>query len=406
MSRTRLPVLLLGLLGALAAIGPFSIDLYLPAFPAIQADLGTTPDRVQATLSAYFAGLAIGQIALGPIVDRFGRKAPLIVGLVLYVAASIGCAFAPSIEVLLGLRFVQAVGACSGIVASRAVLRDLYPPRDMARALSFIMLLMGIAPIVAPLLGSGIQVLVGWHALFLFLAVYGAVVLLGTGLGLPETMTTEPTPLRPGIIARNYLGLFAERRYLVFALAGSAAQAGMFVYISSSSFVFMDVYGLGPIQYAMLFGFNAMGLITASQVNERWLRRSTPERIVGIILVVFVLSALAMLLAVVTGLGGVIGVAIPLWVTVACLGFCFPNTTAAAMGPVGNRAGVASALLGTMQYGVAGLASLVAGLLYDGTAWPMAALILGCGVVALGLLVVSGELRRAAVSFTPGTTPS
>lgn len=396
MPPTKLAWSLLALLGALAALGPLSIDMYLPAFPAMARDLATTPDRVQASLSSYFAGLAIGQVVLGPLADRFGRKPPLLAGLVVYVAASLGCAVAPSIEVLIGLRFLQAVGACAGVIASRAALRDLYGPRDMARALSFIMLLMGVAPIVAPMLGSVVEARFGWHAVFFCLAAYGAFNIVGTGLHLPETLQGARTPLRPARIVRTYLGLFAERRYLSFAVAGSLAQAGMFAYIGSSSFVFMEVYGLDSTGYSMLFGANAFGLIAASQVNERWLRRSTPERIVALVLVVFTAAGAILTLAAATGFGGVVGIAVPLFVAVACLGFVFPNTTASAMGPVGDRAGVAAALLGTMQYGGAGVASWIGGLLFDGSALPMAGLIFGCGLLALTVLALSGELRREA----------
>ena len=187
----RIPLGLLLLMGTLAAIGPFSIDMYLPALPDIGRALVATPDRVQATLAAYFAGLAAGQLVLGPLADRYGRKPPLIGGLVLYVIASLGCAVAPTIEALLVMRFFQAFGACAGMVASRAVLRDLFDPRDMARALSLVMLVMGIAPIIAPMVGSGVGTLFGWPAIFVTLAIYGALTLGATGLGLQETLPSD-----------------------------------------------------------------------------------------------------------------------------------------------------------------------------------------------------------------------
>lgn len=380
--RTRIPLGFIVLLGSLAALGPFTIDMYLPAFPALQESFHTTEGLVQSTLSAYFIGLAVGQMVLGPVADRFGRRPPLLVGLVVYILASLACALAPSVEALIVARFFQAVGACAGMVASRAVLRDLYPPRDMARALSLIMLVMGIAPIVAPMAGTFLQETLGWQAIFITLVAYGSLVLLATGFRLPETLGDNRSSLDLGNIVRRYLSLFAEPDFRAYALAGSFAQGGLFVYIASSSFVFTTVYDLTPTQFAVLFGVNAAGLIAASQLNERWLRRSTPQGIVRIVLAVFLVCSGLQVAAVLTGFGGVVGLAIPLWVTIACLGFCFPNTTAAAMADVGDRAGVAAAMLGTVQFGLAGVASYVAGQLFDGTAAPMTLIIFACGLLA------------------------
>jgi len=382
----HIPVPLVLLLGALAAVGPFTIDLYLPAFSAIASDLEATPDQVQSTLSAYFIGLAVGQMFLGPLSDRLGRRSPLLAGLALYTVASMGCMVAPSIEALAALRFLQALGACAGMVASRAVLRDLYSPRDMARALSLIMLVMGIAPIVAPLVGSALAASFGWRLLFGLLAVYGGAIFVAVGLRLDETLA-EPRRLSVGRILTTYVDLARLRPFTAYALSGALVQGGLFVYIASSSFVFTEVYGLSSTQFALLFGVNATGLIAASQLNERWLRRSTPQAIVPVVLGTFLVASLLMTAAAVTGLGGVGGVAVPLFVCIFCLGFGFPNTTAAAMEPVGDRAGMAAALLGTVQFGVAGLASYVAGLLFDHTAVPMAACMAVCGVLAVLSLV-------------------
>ncbi len=399
----RIPLGLLFLMGSLAAIGPFSIDTYLPAMPEIARQMGTSADRVQSTLAAYFVGLALGQLVVGPLADRFGRRPPLLVGLAVYVAASVGCSLAPSVEALMVLRALQAFGACAGLVASRAVLRDLYPPRDMARALSLIMLVMGIAPIVAPMVGSALFARFGWPAIFVALAVYGGLTLAATAAFLPETLRGPRAPLRPTAVVGRFAGILADPVFLTWALAGGIAQAAMFVYISSSSFVFIEVHGLAPDRFALLFGANAVGLIAASQVNERLLRRWTAEQVFTVVIGVFALATGLVLAAALTGLGGTWGLALPLGLAIACLGFCFPNSTAAAMGPVGDRAGAAAAVLGTLQYGLAGLAAFVSGQLFDGTARSMAALMFGCAVVA-GLVLVLGR-RTAPAAPTAAVSP-
>ncbi|MCB9780782.1 MAG: multidrug effflux MFS transporter [Alphaproteobacteria bacterium] len=368
---TRIPIGLLLLIGALAAIGPFTIDLYLPAFGAIGDDLAARPDAVQRTLSAYFVGLALGQLALGPISDRLGRRGPLLAGLLVYVLASIGCAFAGSIETLTAWRLLQAIGACAGAVTSRAVLRDLFGPRDMARALSLVMLVMGLAPIVAPLAGAALHEWLGWRALFFALSGYGLVALTAVGLGLRETLKAPQRPTPAQVVGR-YLGLLRLPAFIGPALAGSLAQAALFVYIASSSFVFTTVYGLEPTGFAVLFGVNAAGLILGSQINERLLRTRSPHDVVPVALLAQGIATAALAAVVLSGAGGLPGVAVPLFFAIACVGFSFPNTTATAMAPVGDRAGLAAALLGTLQFGIAGVATWGVGQLHDGTARPMA----------------------------------
>lgn len=392
---TQLPMGLLVLVGALAAMGPFSIDLYLPAFGAIADDLGVGPDRVQVTLSSYFVGLALGQLVVGPLSDRVGRRGPLMVGLVLYTLASLLCAASVSVGWLAVARTAQALGACAALVASRAVLRDRFEPRDMARALSMVMLVMGLAPILAPLVGAAMHEALGWRALFFALSAYGAAVAVAVGFGLEESLA-HPVKAPLSAVARGAGEVLRTRAFTAYALAGSLAQASMFAYIGSSSFVFTEVFGLSSTGFAMLFGTNACGLIAASQVNERWLRRRSPEAILPIVMGVQSAATVAVLGVVLTGFGGVVGLAVPLFVAVATLGFTFPNTTAAALAPMGGRAGLASAVLGTMQYGIAGLATFVAAQLHDGTALPMAVAMAGFSVAASGVLALGAP--RTAVA--------
>ena len=391
----HVPLGLLLLLGGLVALGPFSIDMYLSAFPALQSHFHTDSASVQFTLSAYFIGLAVGQLVVGPFTDRVGRRLPLLLGLVIYTVASLGCAMAPTIETFMGLRVLQAVGACAGMVVTRAILRDKYTPRDMARVLSQILLVMGVAPIIAPMVGHAVHTAYGWQSLFLFLALYGTLLLAAVATFLVETLPSPgpATPVRE--IAGQFGRLLQHRHFMGYSLTGGLMLAGMFAYIASSSFVFVDVMGFTGGQFTALFGLNATGLITASQVNAYLLRRTEPERIVPWVLGVYLLATSLLVLTAATGIGGAWGLVVPLFFAISSLGFGFPNTTSAAMAPMRREAGVASALLGTIQYALAGLSSWASGLWFDGSALPLA-------VTMLATAVLSG---LAYVAFIRGHEP-
>jgi len=377
---------LLLILGATVAIGPLAIDMYLPSLPTLQAYFGVDTAAVQLTLSAFFIGLAVGQIFYGPVSDRIGRLGPLYFGLGLYVLASAACALAPSVETLTVARFFQALGGCAGIVIVRAIVRDRFEPQDMARALSMLLMIMGVAPILAPVIGAQLLIVLGWQAIFAGLAIYGVVCILAVRLGLAESWKPPPEPLRAGDVLGIYARLLGHRRFMGYALAGSTAQAGMFAYIAASAFVFIEVYGVAPGQFGWIFGINAAGLITASQVNARLLARYRSERVLRAALACNTLCGAAMLILVGTGTGGIWGAAVPLFGAISSLGFSFPNSTAAAMAPFGDRAGMAAALLGTLQFTIAAAVSSIVGFLHDGTAVPLAAVILACGAAAYTLL--------------------
>ena len=382
------PASLILVLGAVVAIGPLAIDMYLPALPRLQSYFATDASAVQLTLASFFVGIALGQLFYGPLSDRYGRRKPLIFGMLGFAVASVACAYAPSIEALVIWRFFQAMTGCAGMVISRAIVRDLCTPQEMARVLSLLILVMGIAPILAPLLGSISLEYFDWQSLFGFLGACGAlcaVLVIGV---VPETLPTErrESMLSLAGVWRNYRQVAGHKRFMGYALAGGVAQAGMFSYISASSFVFIGSYGFTSSQFAFLFGSNAFGLVLASQINRAALSRFPVQRVLGLALGTYSVFALLMVLAASTGWGGAVSVIVPLWICLACLGFTFPNSTAAAMAPFGDRAGAASALMGTMQFTIAGLASAAVGHYKGNGAVPMASMMAACALTAWLLL--------------------
>ncbi len=374
------------ILGAVVAIGPLSIDMYLPGLPALQRHFLTDAAATQLSLAVFFAGLATGQLVYGPVSDRFGRKKPLLFGLAIYVMATLGCALAPSMSALIGLRFLQALGGCAGVVMTRAMVRDRFEPQDMARILSLLLLVIGVAPILAPLLGSFVLETLGWQAIFYVQAAFGLACLFAVALYIEETHHRHTASLSFGSALAGYVHLLSHKRFMGYALAGGTAQGGMFAYIAVSSFVFIEVYGLTPTAYAGIFGANAFGLIAAAQVN-RWLLGHFPaQKVLRVAIATYFASGLVLLIASVSTLGGLPGILVPLWICITSLGFTFPNSVAAAMAPFGDRAGAASGLLGTLQFTIAGTTAFLVSHWYDGSAVPMAAIIALCGLTANLLL--------------------
>jgi DHA1 family bicyclomycin/chloramphenicol resistance-like MFS transporter len=373
-------------LGALSAFGSLSIDMYLPSFRAISLDLSASEAQVQLTLAVFFGGLGLGQTLYGPISDRYGRMRPLCFGLSLYVIASAACALAGTVEHLVAWRFVQSIGGCAGIVIARAFVRDRFDERESARVFSLLMLVMGLPPVLAPLVGGQILVLFGWRAVFWTLAAYGLVCLAAALLVLRESLPLERRAGGGlGHALRVYARLLRDRGFMRYNLSGALGISGMFAYIFGSPFVFMQIYGVRPDRYGWLFGLNALGLITASQLNHLILRGIAGARILSRALVVTSLAGVFVLAAAWTGAGGLPGLLLPLFVYVSSLGFVLPNVIAAALAAQGRNAGSASALLGAVQFGAGATVGMLLGLLGNGTAVPMAGLIAACGLSALAV---------------------
>lgn len=380
------------LLGALTAFAPLSIDMYLPAFPAIGKDLGVSAASVELTLASFFAGVALGQLLSGPLTDRFGRTRPLYAGLVLYCLGSLGCALAPSAGMLVLWRFIQALGGSVGMVVPRAVVRDLHSGVGAARMMSRLVLVMGVAPILAPLLGGFVVNAFGWRAIFVCHAVAGALALGAVLLALPET-SPQRSPMSRAL--RNMTDMLRSPDFTGYVFTTALAQAGMFAYIAGSAFVFITLHGIPPEKFGWFFGTNAAGLVLSSQINHRILSRFTPSQVLVRAVSVAALAGATLVGAALTGVGGLWGIAVPLFVFVSSLGFINPNAMALALEKQGARAGVASAVLGALQFTLAAGASSAVSAIHDGTAAPMALVVAAAAVLALITLFIAQRATLA-----------
>lgn len=374
-------------LGAITALGPLSIDMYLPAFPHIAADFATTPSAIQASLSACILGLALGQLVVGPISDAVGRRRPLFVGLAVYALMSVLCALAPTAPLLVAARFAQGLAGSAALVIATAVARDLYHGAAAARFFSTLMLVMGLAPILAPVLGAQMLRLVSWHGIFLVLAAAGLALIAVMVRVLPETL--PPENRRPGGLGNTltaFAGVLRDRVFLGNAAVAGLAFAAMFAYIAGSPFVLQKIYGVSAQDFALVFGANALGLIALSQVNGKLVHRVGPRRLTVAGLVALAVGAVVLQAAVLLDFG-LWGVLAGLFVVVASQGLVAPNVSAMALGNHGRNAGSASALLGTVRFLVGAIAAPLVGLAGEGTALPMAGIIGLCSMAALALFL-------------------
>ena len=390
---------LIFILGALAALGPFSIDTYLPGFPSMAEDLNTTISRISLTLTSYFIGISVGQLAYGPLLDRYGRKKPLILGLGLYFLTSLACIFVPNIDLLIALRLLQALGGCVGMVATRAIVRDRFEVNEIARAFSSLILVMGVAPIVAPTVGGYIANSLGWRYIFVLLSAFSAILIIVLHNFLSESKEPDHTvSLKFASIVRNYWLVLKNRDFILYGMAGSMAMAGLFVYIAGSPFVFMELLGFSEKSYGWIFGINAFGFIAGSQLNRQVLKKRDSEKVTIITAVLmFAISLLA--------LGGsaldmlsTFAFCASLFGFMFFLGFVNPNTTAMALTPFESNAGVASALIGSIRMLGGALSTGLIGLLHDGSMYPMLILMFACAAIVI-LLVFGARISARTHSL-------
>ena len=388
------------LLGALTAFAPMSIDMYLSSLPAIARSLSASPAAAQATLAAFFAGMAIGQFVYGPASDRFGRRGPILVGISIYVAASAACALAPSMDLLIAARFIQALGGCAGAVVARAVVRDQFGHADTVRVLSLMTLIMGLAPVLAPQMGGVIAFLVGWRGVFWAQAVFGAAIGAWVLLSLRESRSdATAAQARSESPLRAFIALLGQRRLIGYGLAGALNGAMLFSYISAGPDLAMGTYGFSPLAFNLMFAFNAVGIIGASQLNRLLLRRQRPDQVLVAASLASLGAALLLALAAWTGIGGPLTVLPLLFVALALYGLMAGNTMAGALSVDPRRAGSISALMGGASFGFGALIAWIGGLLHDGSARPLASTMVVCLIgssLAIFLLAVPRAERRQA----------
>jgi MFS transporter, DHA1 family, multidrug resistance protein len=392
---TRNKFHLILILGLLSAIGPFSIDMYLPAFPAIAADLHTTVAHVSLSLSSFFIGISLGQLIYGPLLDRFGRKKPLYAGLILYLIASIGCALARSSDALIALRLLQALGGCVGMVASRAIVRDIFHVKENAKIFSLLMLVVAVSPIIAPTLGGYVTAALRWQFIFVILILINLVILVAVYLVLPESRRPDPNfSLKPKPIFNNFMKVSKEPQFYTYALTGSVASAGLYAYISGSPYVFMELYKVSEKQYGWIFALIAMGLIGASQLNSLFLRTYTSEQIIRVALFCQSITGLLLFAGAITGKTELFSSIFLIFIFLCCQGFIFPNTSALSLAPFTTVAGSASALLGAIQMGVGSLITALVSVLNNHTALPMTGAMAGCAITSFTILNFGRKIIR------------
>ncbi|MCH0567064.1 MULTISPECIES: multidrug effflux MFS transporter [unclassified Streptomyces] len=405
--RTGLLVTLV--LGGLTATPPLAMDMYLPSLPEVTRSLHAPASTVQLTLTACLAGMALGQLVVGPMSDRWGRRRPLLAGLAVYVVATALCAIAPTVGILVVLRLAQGLAGAAGIVIARAVVRDLYDGVAMARFFSTLMLISGAAPIVAPLIGGQILRVTDWRGVFVVLTAVGVVLCALVWFRLPETL--PPAARHSGGVGE---ALHSMRRLLTdlpftgYMLAGGFAFAALFAYISASPFVVQEIYGASPQTFSLLFGLNSVGLVVVGQINGKVLVGRVPlDRVLGTGLAVIVLAASALLLMA-TGVFGEVGlgpVAAALFVLMSAMGVTLPNTQSLALLRTRHSAGSASALLGTSSFLIGAIASPLVGIAGEHTAVPMAVVQLAAGLVALACFMAMCRPWRTRADAEDGTTP-
>ena len=382
-------------LGLLSALGPFSIDMYLPGFPAIAEDLNTTVSHVALSLSSYFIGVSIGQLFYGPLLDRFGRKIPLYFGLGIYLAASVWCVFVNNADTLIAARFVQAIGGCAGMVAARALVRDLFPVSENAKVFSLLMLVIAVSPIVAPTLGGYMTSIFGWHSIFIVLAIIALVNIVTVYTWLPAGRAPDTTKsLMPRPILKSFWEVFRVPQFYTYTFTGSFAASGLYAYIAGSPYIFMELYGVSEKQYGWIFGIIALGLISASQLNTVLLRKYSSEQIIKVTLICQVITGAMLFAGAYFHLLGLYSTIVLAFLFLSTQGFAFPNTSALSIAPFSKNAGSASALMGAIQLGIGATTTAIVSVLSNQSELPMAGVMFACASISLIILLTGRMVIR------------
>lgn len=399
MDRKKLYLILI--LGLLSAIGPLSIDMYLPAFPDIAKGLHTSVSSVMLSLSSFFIGISVGQLIYGPLLERFGRKKPLYFGLVLYALSSLACAIALSVDTLIIFRLFQALGGCVGMVAARAMVRDLFELKDNAKVFSTLMLVVAVSPIIAPTLGGYITLLFGWRYIFGALVVVIVLIIGGIYFLLPESKQPDPNfSLRPKAILKGYSTVIKNSQFAIYTFTSAVAYSGLYAYISGSPYVFMVLFKVSENYYSWIFATIAIGLIGSSQFNTFILRWFSSEKIIQWALLIQNIVAVVLLAITLLGWVNLYSTIILVFFFMCCQGFLFPNATALSMAPFSSNAGSASALMGFIQMSIGAFMSAMVSFLQNETALPMIGIMAFCSLFASVLFYFGRKKIKKQASAT------
>lgn len=393
--RTQSKTIIILVLGTLIAIGPFSIDMYLPAFGDIADDFGVDISKIGLTLTSYFIGIALGQLAYGPLMDRYGRRRPLIIGLLLFIIAAIACSLSTNLNMLIVSRFFMALGGCAGMVASKAIVRDLFEKKQVADVLSTLMLIMGIAPIIAPTVGGLVVANFHWEVVFYMLAVFAVIMLLNVTFILPESSKPNfETSLAPKAVAKEYASIMVNREFFIFAMTRSFAMASLLTYVSSAPFIFIEHFGLSEAHFGWVFGGNAFGLILGSQINRLFIKKYSLMQVTKVVTI---------LLTILTGIGLLTNLFVDsfwavypvLFSMLFLIGFQNPNTTALALDPFTKQGGSASALIGSLGMAFGSLASILISVFLKHSLLPLFIIVFACSVLSLFLITYQNRKERS-----------
>jgi len=404
MTRQRYYILIF-IMGALTALGPFSIDMYLPGFPAIAKSFHITTAEVTLSLSSFFIGISLGQILYGPLLDRYGRKKPLYAGLVLYLVASAGCYFSPSIQALIALRFIQAIGSCAAGVVSMTMVRDLFPVEDNAKIFSLLLLVLGASPMIAPTLGGFIASAFGWQAIFVALFLLAFVILITVIIFLPESRQPDKShSLKAKPILLGFWEVIREPQFITYAVGGGIALSGLFAYVTDSPMIFMEGYGISNHTYGWIFAILAMGFVCSSQLNRIFSKYYQPDQIVGGAVSLMVAISILFFIGLNYGWFGIGGTAVIIFIFLSCIGILNPHAAALSMAPFEKNAGTAASLFGLLQWGIAGLSAIAVSMFKSTTPIPLAMIMFISALLALVILYIGGRSLKNRHKRSPGSS--